>query len=313
MIRSFLVCFSICIVSAQSTHAQKHYDTLVVPVSDSTKAVKMQAYPVGDKIFAYQKPPYFGFVTKLPRTFVNITKETLNKKSLPTLGVIAASSLALIACDQKITDGVQQFSNYIGLDSERKYKTEISFNVGSLKINAYELPQNLNSVLYSVGEGSTSILICGGLLTYGKITNDYRSRSTASQIMQAQLAVGVIAQLLKRVSGRQTAFYSTQSGGVWHPFVNWGVYQKNVSHYDAFPSGHLATMMATLIVIADNYPEKKWIKPLGYTLMALTGFAMINNGVHWAGDYPLGLGIGYICGKVAIKMNRAVFNKPTRK
>ncbi len=64
--------------------------------------------------------------------------------------------------------------------------------------------------------------------------------------------------------------------------------------------------MATVTVLADNYPEKKLIRPIGYTVMGLVGLAMINNGVHWASDYPLAIGIGYVTGKVTVRINRIV-------
>jgi len=88
------------------------------------------------------------------------------------------------------------------------------------------------------------------------------------------------------------------SGGDWHPFPNPAKYQKKVSNFDAFPSGHMATAMATLTVLLSNYPDNKYIKPVGYSLLGVLGFAMINNGVHWISDYPLGLAIGYTCGKI---------------
>ena len=88
--------------------------------------------------------------------------------------------------------------------------------------------------------------------------------------------------------------------GDWHPFPNPGKYQKSVSNYDAFPSGHLATAMATITILAGNYPDNKYIKPVGYSLMGLLGYAMLNNGVHWISDYPLAIAIGYTCGKIAV-------------
>ena len=30
---------------------------------------------------------------------------------------------------------------------------------------------------------------------------------------------------------------------------------------------------------------------------------MVNNGIHWAGDYPVGLMLGYLFGKSALKMS----------
>ena len=40
--------------------------------------------------------------------------------------------------------------------------------------------------------------------------------------------------------------------------------------------------------------------------MTLLGFAMLNNGVHWAGDYPLGIAMGYVFAKVAVDHGRKV-------
>ena len=77
-----------------------------------------------------------------------------------------------------------------------------------------------------------------------------------------------------------------------------------VSKYDAFPSGHMGTMMTTTVILADNYPEKRWIGPVGYSVMEIVGLSRINNGVHWASDYPLAIGMGYVFGKVTVKMNR---------
>ena len=57
--------------------------------------------------------------------------------------------------------------------------------------------------------------------------------------------------------------------------------------------------MATVTVLSSNYPEKKWIKPVGYTVMGLTAWAMMNTEVHWISDYPLALALGYLSGKIS--------------
>jgi hypothetical protein len=82
-----------------------------------------------------------------------------------------------------------------------------------------------------------------------------------------------------------------------------------VPNHDAFPTGHLATAMATVTVIAQNYPEKRYIKPVGYSLMTLLGFSMLNNGVHWISDYPLGIAMGYVFAKVAVQHGRKVISE----
>ena len=54
--------------------------------------------------------------------------------------------------------------------------------------------------------------------------------------------------------------------------------------------------MATVTVVAENYPEWKWVKPVGYSVCALIGISMANTGIHWYSDYPLGLFLGYTFG-----------------
>lgn len=289
--------------------AQGKYDSTII-YPGKTVSRKVMVYPYEDQISIYSKPKYFGFITQIPRTFQSVAKLTFRKESIPALSVIVGSTLALVAVDQQILNGVQRFSNTINLDPTRDYKTAIKFNLGNTPIRVYEIPQNLNSVLYSIGEGSTSILLSGGLFAFGKIKNDYRALQTASEIIQAQLVMGVACQFIKRVSGRESPFRSTDNGGVWRPLTNLSVYQKSVSRYDAFPSGHMGTMMATSIILIKNYPEKKWIKPVAFGLMGIVGFAMINNGVHWAGDYPLALGLGYITGMATVKLNQLMDSKP---
>lgn len=158
--------------------------------------------------------------------------------------------------------------------------------------------------MYFLGDGLTHLGIIGGLTVYGVRNNDNKALSTASQTLEALLVTGVVVQVIKRTTGREAGFKATEDGGKWQFFPNQVDYNKNVPKYDAFPSGHLATIMATTTVLAENYPQHKFIRPVGYTMMALSGFAMMNNGVHWAGDYPLALGIGYVAAQVAVERNR---------
>jgi hypothetical protein len=160
-------------------------------------------------------------------------------------------------------------------------------------------------------------MIASGFYGYGLMENDYRALQTTSQLTEMFFTLAVTTQLLKRISGRQSPFRAMDPpegiapvpGGSWHPFTAPSKYQANVSNYDAFPSGHLATAMATITILAGNYPDNKYIKPVGYSLMGLLGFAMINNGVHWMSDYPLAIAIGYSCGKIALSRGRQILPK----
>jgi membrane-associated phospholipid phosphatase len=122
---------------------------------------------------------------------------------------------------------------------------------------------------------------------------------TGSQITEAVLASGAVVQVLKHITGRQSPFVSTMPRGRWDFFPNQINYHKHVPSYDAYPSGHVTTALATVVVIAENYPNIKWISPVGYTLTGLLAISMVNTGIHWYSDYPLAVVLGYTFGMIA--------------
>lgn len=239
-------------------------------------------------------PKVLGFIRYLPDDLWQIAKAPFVKSNLKGLGLVAASTAILIPLDDALINGVKDISAKIALSPDTRYGVAVGW--GEIKIIKY--PKTINAALYQLGEGGTSMFIAGGLWIYGKIEKNDRAIQTASDLTETFITMGVTTQLLKRSFGRESPFAATRKGGAWQPFPSFSAYQKNTSSYDAFPSGHLATMMATVTVLATNYPEKKWIKPVGYALIGLTGWAMMNTEVHWASDYPLALALGYVSGKI---------------
>ena len=85
----------------------------------------------------------------------------------------------------------------------------------------------------------------------------------------------------------------TEPRGRWRPFPSIRTYNTQTASYDAMPTGHLMTGSLVLTIINENYPEYSSVTlPVGITLLSLLGWQMINNGVHWASDYPLGIAMG---------------------
>ncbi|NML20302.1 phosphatase PAP2 family protein [Pseudoflavitalea sp. G-6-1-2] len=253
----------------------------------------------------YPRPKKWGFITNLPSDLLQVAKSPFQKKNLLGLGIVAGTTALLIWQDQNLIDETKRFADNIHLQRETGYK--VFLKAGDTKI--LKIPTNLNTALYQLGEGGTSMFIAGGLFIYGKINKDYRALQTASDLAEGFVLMGLGTQILKRITGRQSPFMSTQPGGKWQPFPSFAEYQRNTPNYDGFPSGHLATMMCTVTILAENYPEKKWIKPVGYLIMGLSGFAMMNTEVHWAGDYPLALALGYVSGKIVVGRHK----KPAKK
>ena len=149
------------------------------------------------------------------------------------------------------------------------------------------------------GDGRFQFGIVGAFAAYGFAFQDTRALRTASETTEAILACGGIVQLLKHITGRESPYVSTRRTGAWRLFPNQIQYSKHVPHYDAFPSGHLATATTTLIVIADNYPEITWLRPAGYVALAAISSSLVGYGIHWWSDFPLALALGYSFGEIA--------------
>lgn len=282
----FLVRGALCLVLLCSS----------VSLYSQTDSIRLYSSVDSVSIPNFQRPEKWGFIKNIPKDMWQMAKAPFERAHLKGLAITSLSSALLIWQDQKLLDRALQFGRNIQLNPETEFG--VLWQAFGTKIIKY--PKNLNTAFYQLGEGGTSMLLAAGLFIHGKIQKDYRSLQTASDLVETFMTMGISTQLLKRSFGRQSPFVATQPGGEWSPFPSFKSYQNNTPNYDGFPSGHLATMMATITVLCENYPEKKWIKPLGYTLIGLSAFAMMNTEVHWAGDYPLALALGYLSAKITV-------------
>ncbi|MEO5944737.1 MAG: phosphatase PAP2 family protein [Ferruginibacter sp.] len=265
-----------------------------------------------------KKPKPFSFITQLPKVTGPMLSTAFSKKSIKPWLLIGATTGALLLVDEPIANNVQQFSKDIHLHSEESNKILWSVNIGKKATTILKAPGNINTAFYQIGQGFPGLIFAGGLFISGKINHNYRSLSTASQLTETFLLMGITTQILKRVTGRQSPEPGNENSGKWALLPSFKNFQTHTSKFDAFPSGHLATLMSSVTVFAQNYPEKKWILPVGYSVTGLVGLAMINNDAHWASDYPLAIGLGYLCARTVAQKNirvgrRSVFNNTNHK
>ena len=245
------------------------------------------------------RPRRFEWLTGIPGTLGGAAREVTRSKNVPTeLGVVALTAV-LIAADQHLYEQTRRAGTAIGLSPEHP---EFAVRVGGMKL--FNAPTTISSAFYYLGDGWPTMMVAGAFYVTGKVRHNNRALRTASEITQSLFSLGIITQSIKRMTGRQTPSSATVPGGRWRPFTNFNEYMKNTPQYDAFPSGHLATAMSTITVIALNYPENRWVRPIGYALMTGLSFAMVNSGVHWVSDYPLALAIGGTIGTVAVRRAR---------
>jgi hypothetical protein len=256
------------------------------------------------EIYTYKKPRFFEMITHIPRNVYGTIQDFGTKENLIALGGATVLTVALLPADQYLLDNSRLIGEQIGLKDVARYE-----NFGPLS----NIPPNITSGIYLIGNGTTPILLSMGFATFGLINNDYRSLNTATGLLESITVCGVFSQTIKRISGRQSpapAIRDGNPGGDWNPFPSFAAFSKKTPQYDAMPSGHVMTATAALNVIIGNYPDKKWIKPVGYSLIGILGFEMAQANVHWYSDYPIALVMGYIIGKNIVKSKITKSNSP---
>ena len=155
-----------------------------------------------------------------------------------------------------------------------------------------------SNLIVPVGDAKFQLGIVGALAGYGFIAGDDRALRTASQTVEAVLATGITVQILKHVTGRESPIAATKQKGRWKFFPHPKKYHQDEPRYYAFPSGHISSTMAVLTVAMNNYPNEKWLKPVGYSIVGLLGVGLVAKGMHWYSDLPLGVAMGYLFGTV---------------
>jgi hypothetical protein len=254
--------------------------------------------------FLYKKPKAFSFLTNIPGDIAGFTKASFKKNNKSRFVLIAGSTALLFLADQVITNSVQHVSRDIKIDAAESFSPLLKINIGGKQTNVGKIPRNINTSFYNLSQGSSAIMIAAGFYVAGKIKKNNRALQTANELTEAFLTLGAVTQVMKYATGRENPSDATATRGRWRPFPSWNNFQNHKPKYDAFPSGHLATFISAVTIISENYPEKKWIRPVGFCIAGLSCLAMINNGVHWASDYPLGFALGYGFAKFISKKYR---------
>jgi hypothetical protein len=241
--------------------------------------------------YGYKKPKTLEMIQYLPKDIVALGKFSIQKENLKWDALAVGSTLAIIPFDQKITEDADLLGGQIGIwNEDAKYK-----KIGGL---LSIVPQNIPSAVYYIGNGGTTLILSGIFWGIGKIgRDDFRALNTSNELVEALASVGVVTQTIKRVTGRESPNQASVTNGAWNPFPSFHAFQSHTPNYDAMPSGHMATYVATVTIIATNYPEIKWIKPVGYSVGSLLAFNMVSGKVHWTSDYPIAIFMGYVMGK----------------
>jgi hypothetical protein len=238
-------------------------------------------------------------VTGLPKTGLRTLKTSFSKDAILPWTAITVSTLGLYAYDQQALEEVQRWGRNAGIGNSDDTKTVAS--AGPYPI--FRLPSDTGSALYFLGDGWTHFTIASSFFITGQLVEGNRANNTGLEIVHGMIASTFFSQVLKRSTGRESPSEATKDRGSWRPFPDPVEYGKNTPKYDAFPSGHIMTATLTFTVINANYPEYSYLTlPVAGVWITALGLQMMNNGVHWASDYPLGIAMGYVIGKISTKL-----------
>lgn len=238
-------------------------------------------------------------VTGIPQTSMRTLKSAFSKEAIVPWAVITTTTVGLYAADREMLDEVQRWGVSSGIGNADNTKTVMS--VGPYPI--FRLPSDTGSTLYFLGDGWTHFTIAGSFLAAGQLVEGNRAHNTGYEILHGMIVSTIFNQALKRSTGRESPSEATEPRGKWRPFPNPNDYGSNTPKYDAFPSGHVMTATLTFTIINTNYPEYAYFTiPVGAIWVTALGLQMMNNGVHWASDYPLGIAMGYLIGKLSTKL-----------
>ena len=240
----------------------------------------------------YEKPQFINIIKDLPGDFTRFARLTISPQSLPTWGVVVGTTAVTYYYDDKIYRKTKQLASH--LDSDTHDRKKVLFRVAG---QPFQIPDNFYTSLYHIGDGFTEILLNLSFYGYGYTQENYRSQTVAHQLTKGLILMTAVQQTLKRATGRQTPKRATTKRGRWRPFPDQKEYTAHKASYDAFPSGHVATLMTSLTIIAENYPDYPLIWPIGSGVVGILAFSMVTVGVHWVSDYPLAIALGYWLGQ----------------
>jgi membrane-associated phospholipid phosphatase len=225
-------------------------------------------------------PAFWEIVTDLPKDLKAFGLEVVKPENRGVLVGVTAMTAITVATDYESWQALR----YTILDTTVERKIA---NMGT-----------------SIGDGFFQFGIVGGFVAAGVGLGDRRALRTASQITESIFATGIVVQIIKHITGRESPFSSETRTGVWRLFPDQLEYHKDFQKFDAVPSGHLSTAVTTFIVIQENYPEQKWIPWVGWPVMGWVAYGLVSTGIHWWSDFPIAIALGYSFGRIITRENR---------
>jgi membrane-associated phospholipid phosphatase len=185
------------------------------------------------------------------------------------------------------------------------YDQQIYDNLYDWKRNN-QIVKDISPIVTNLGDGTFSLGFFGGFVGYGLIFENKKAVEMGKIGIESFFLTGITVQLLKQLCGRERPSAATRPGGFWHgPFAFFrqpkGV-SKGIPSFDAFPSGHTATVFAAATTLSDFYTDS-WVSYTSYSLATLCAISRITESTHWLSDCFIGAIIGHYGTRLVERLN----------
>ncbi len=154
------------------------------------------------------------------------------------------------------------------------------------------------------------VVVGGSLFAYGKLNKDEEAIGASYAVLQSTIIAFGYNTLLKAITGRPNPDWRNNDDlkGLSKTF-RFGFLRGGV--FWGWPSGHTSSTMAVVSALTSFYPEKTWLKIVGYSYVAymMIGVSSLGKGgMHWFSDAVAAALMSYAIGSTCGKYFRNRFN-----
>jgi membrane-associated phospholipid phosphatase len=159
--------------------------------------------------------------------------------------------------------------------------------------NRSSTTDDVSKFFENFGNGAISLPALGAFYLYGYFGENAKTERTALIAAESFLVTGLFTTVLKTVAGRHRPSTGDSSNS----------FDGLTTDHHSFPSGHTSTVFAIATVIANEYEDVPYIKPISYGIATMSGFSRINDEKHWASDVFFGAALGYFTSKTLLRLH----------
>ena len=164
---------------------------------------------------------------------------------------------------------------------------------GGFEDNRSSTTDDVSKFFERFGNGAISLPALGAFYLYGYFGENAKAERTALIAAESFLVTGLFTTVLKTAAGRHRPSTDDSSTS----------FDGFTTDHGSFPSGHTSTVFAIATVIANEYEDVPFIKPISYGIATMTGLSRINDEKHWASDIFIGAALGYFTSKTLLRLH----------